>query len=55
MCYEAWRFERTSAEEKAAKQKAAELIDKARSSRPAPEQQAPVSADQEVEQESIPA
>ncbi len=55
MCYEAWRPERTSAEEKAAKQKAAELIDKARSSGPAPEQQAPVGADRETEQETIPA
>lgn len=55
MCYEAWRFERTNAEEKAAKQKAAELIDKAKSTTPAPKQQTPVGAEHEMEQETIPA
>lgn len=55
MCYEAWRFERISAEEQAARQKAAELIDKVRATRPAPEQPVPAGAEQQIEQETIPA
>ena len=53
MCYELWRYERTSAEEKAAKQKAAELIDKARAAKPVHD--APVGVEQELEQEITPA
>ena len=52
MCYELWRNEQTSAEEKAAKQKAVELIDKARAAKPAPAHDAPVSVEQELEQET---
>ncbi len=52
MCYEMWRYVQTSAEEKAAKQKAAELIDKARAANPVPKQDAPVSVEQELEQET---
>jgi len=52
MCYELWRYQQTSAEEKAAKQKAAELIDKARAAKPMPAHDAPVSVEQELEQET---
>ena len=52
MCYEFWRNEQASAEEKSAKQKAAELIDKARAAKPAPAQDAPVGVEQELEQET---
>ncbi len=49
MCYEFWRNEQASAEEKSAKRKAAELIDKAK---PAPAQDAPAGVEQELEQET---
>jgi hypothetical protein len=52
MCYELWRYEQASAEEQAAKQKAAELIDKVKAAKPVPAQDAPVSAEQELEQET---
>lgn len=57
MCNELWRYERARAAENAARQKAAELIDKARSARPVPpaEQEAPAAAGQEPEQETVPA
>jgi hypothetical protein len=55
MCYELWRNERIEAEEKAAKQKAKEMIDKARTAKPAPMREAPVTAGQEMEREKVPA
>jgi hypothetical protein len=51
MCYEFWRNEQMSAEQKAAKQRAEELIDRARSAMPVPKHDAPVTAEKEMEQE----
>jgi hypothetical protein len=57
MCYEFWRDARKNVEEKAAREKAAELIDKARTAKPMPEPVAPAGAGQDLEQEqeTIPA
>lgn len=53
MCYENWITEKTRAEEEAAKQRAQELIDKAKSAKPMPPQEAPAVA--EKEKETVPA
>lgn len=55
MCYEFWRYQRPHAEEQAAKQEAAELIDKVKSAKPVPAPDAPVGDAQEAEQETVPA
>jgi hypothetical protein len=55
MCYEFWRDARKNVEEKAAREKAAQLIDKARTAKPMPEDAAPAGAEQELEQETTPA
>lgn len=53
MCYENWITEKTRAEEEAARQRAQELIDKAKSAKPAPPPETPVVADKE--KETVPA
>lgn len=55
MCNRYWRDAWTSAEEQAARQKADELIDKARSAPPPPRQPVPAGVEPELEQESTPA
>jgi hypothetical protein len=49
MCYENWITEKTRAEEEAARQRAQELIDKARAAKPMPPQEAPVVAEKDKE------
>jgi hypothetical protein len=53
MCYEFWESEMLRVEEEAAKQRARELIDKARSAMPVAPQAAPVAA--ETEKQAVPA
>jgi hypothetical protein len=52
MCYEFWRYEQARAEEEAAKQRAQELIDKARSAKPPAARTEPAVA--EAEKEPVP-
>lgn len=54
MCYEFWHEEKTQVEEKAARQKTQELLGKAGSARPAPQDE-PLSAELEPEKETSPA
>jgi len=54
MCYEYWRSEQERAEEAKAKKRAQEMIEKARTSKPAPVD-APATAEREEEKETIPA
>ena len=49
MCYEYWSFRPMQSEEEEAKQRARELMEKARSAKPAPPASEPVSAEKENE------
>jgi len=53
MCYEYWNFRHMHSEEDEAKKRAQELIEKARSAKPAPQVSEPVTA--EKEKETVPA
>jgi hypothetical protein len=56
MCYEFWRSETTRAKEEAARQRAQELIDKAKAAKPArPAAPADAPAVAESEKETVPA
>jgi len=49
MCYEYWRSQRMRAQEELAKQRAKELLQKVRSSKPEPVHEEPVMAEEEKE------
>ena len=53
MCYEYWQSQKMLSEEDEAKKRAQELIEKARSAKPAPQANEPVTA--EKEKETVPA
>lgn len=53
MCYEYWSFRHMQSEEEEAKQRARELIEKARSAKPVPQTSEPAVA--EKENETVPA